>query len=488
MNSENAPKAFISYSWTSHEHETWVMDLAKELEESGVHVVIDKWELREGADKYAFMEKMVTDKDIRKVIIISDKTYSEKADGRKGGVGTETQIISQEVYDQVDPTDQEQKFVAIIAEKEENGKPYIPTFLKSRIYIDMSDSESKVKNFEQLVRWIFDKPLYQRPERGATPRYVTEENLTDLGVQGVLKRLKSRLREGHSSAYGMMDEFVDIFSENFERLRIEPKDGIEYDEQVFQSIHEFLPYRDDLTELFLIIGRYGNSPELFESLHSLFEKLLPYRMQPIDSRTWQREWADNFCFITQELFLYCIASLIKTNEFDGAAVLLDREYYLEPGHQEFYEGGLVPFILFKTYLYSIEARNKRLKKKSIHLIADIFKERGYRRDVTFNDLMQADFIVWLRAELICMNSEWKRWYPDTLLYASRMYKPFELFSRAKSKAYFAKLLPLLGIGSKEDYLPLFEKYKAGQMQLPKYNYETIDPTKFMNYDNLATSD
>ena len=44
------------------------------------------------------MERMVNDSTISHVIIICDKIYSEKADSRKTGVGTETQIISKEVY------------------------------------------------------------------------------------------------------------------------------------------------------------------------------------------------------------------------------------------------------------------------------------------------------------------------------------------------------------------------------------------------------
>ena len=136
------PRVFISYSWSSPAHEQWVVDLATRLRESGVDIILDKWDLKEGADKYVFMEKMVTDSSIRKVIIICDRVYAAKADGRVGGVGTETQIISQEVYSQVNPIDQEQKFVAVIAEKDDRGEAYIPTFLKSRIYIDMSDASS----------------------------------------------------------------------------------------------------------------------------------------------------------------------------------------------------------------------------------------------------------------------------------------------------------------------------------------------------------
>jgi hypothetical protein len=72
------PKAFISYSWSSQEHQQWVLDLAPQLRESGVDVTIDKWDLREGHDAIQFMQKMVTDKEIKKVIMVLDRTYAEK--------------------------------------------------------------------------------------------------------------------------------------------------------------------------------------------------------------------------------------------------------------------------------------------------------------------------------------------------------------------------------------------------------------------------
>ncbi|HNC50307.1 MAG TPA: TIR domain-containing protein, partial [bacterium] len=92
------PRLFISYSWSTPEREQWVIDLAMELVNSGVDVILDKWDLREGHDSIAFMEKMVTDPSISKVIIVCDQVYANKADDRTGGVGTETQIISAEVY------------------------------------------------------------------------------------------------------------------------------------------------------------------------------------------------------------------------------------------------------------------------------------------------------------------------------------------------------------------------------------------------------
>ena len=160
-----APRLFISYSWSNPAHEQWVIDLATELRSSGVDVVLDKWDLREGHDAVAFMEMMMSDASISKVIIVCDKVYVTKADGRAGGVGTETQIISPEVY----AKQAQDKFVAVIAERDENGKPYLPIYYKSRIYVDLSEADRYSENFEKLLRWIFGKPLYVKPELGKAP-------------------------------------------------------------------------------------------------------------------------------------------------------------------------------------------------------------------------------------------------------------------------------------------------------------------------------
>lgn len=94
------PKVFISYSWTTPEHELRVLDIATELVESGIDAILDKWNLKEGDDADLFMEQMVSAPSIQKVLIICDKIYSEKSDKRKGGAGTEAQIISRRVYEQ----------------------------------------------------------------------------------------------------------------------------------------------------------------------------------------------------------------------------------------------------------------------------------------------------------------------------------------------------------------------------------------------------
>ena len=58
------PKAFVSYSWTSPQHEDFVIGLAERLVSDGVEIILYKWDLKEGHDKYVFMEQMVTGPDV----------------------------------------------------------------------------------------------------------------------------------------------------------------------------------------------------------------------------------------------------------------------------------------------------------------------------------------------------------------------------------------------------------------------------------------
>jgi len=91
------PKVFLSYSWSSTQHKDKVKEWADRLISDGIEVTIDIYDLKEGHDKNAFMEKMVSDEDISHVLIICDTPYVQKANERMAGVGTESQIISNEV-------------------------------------------------------------------------------------------------------------------------------------------------------------------------------------------------------------------------------------------------------------------------------------------------------------------------------------------------------------------------------------------------------
>ena len=97
---KNTPpvKVFISYAWGSEEYNEWVRHLAEEIANYNTIVELDQWSLPVGANKYVYMERMVNDENIKKVLILCDKKYKEKANDREGGAGTEATIISPEIY------------------------------------------------------------------------------------------------------------------------------------------------------------------------------------------------------------------------------------------------------------------------------------------------------------------------------------------------------------------------------------------------------
>ena len=167
---DKTPRVFISYSWTSTEYQERVIQLATKLRQNGVDVRLDVWDLKDGQDKYVFMEQCVTDPEIDKVLILSDKRYAEKADERKGGVGDETTIISAEVYGHADQT----KIIPVIMERDSKGNAFLPAYLKSRLYRDLS-GENFDEEFKELLRTIYEAPSHQKPELGEKPLWLTQE-------------------------------------------------------------------------------------------------------------------------------------------------------------------------------------------------------------------------------------------------------------------------------------------------------------------------
>lgn len=473
------PKLFISYSWSNPTHEQWVIDLANELTESGVHVILDKWDLKEGHDSVAFMEKMVTDPQIKKVAIICDEIYASKADGRAGGVGTETQIISREVYE-----NQEQgKFVAIISEKDSQGKAFLPTYYKSRIYIDLSEPDNYTDNFDKLLRWIYDKPLYTRPSIGNRPSFLDESDSISLGTTATYKRAISAIKESKPFASGALDEYLSTFVSNLEKFRITEKKG-EFDDQVVENIDKFTPYRNEAVTLFIALAQYAPTEENILKLHRFFEALIPYMSGPENANSWSEWDFDNFKFIIHELFLYAIAILTKYEKFREVNILLTQQYYLA-GRTDYGKDAMVGYEVFREYLRSLEHRNNRLELRRLSIHADLLEQRSKASGIEFRYLMQADFILFLRNG-IQQTDPYTRWFPDTLLYVGRFHSAFEVFARSSSKSYFEKAKYVLGIDKLSDLNELMNAYDTGQKKLPTWQYESFSPSVLLGFEQLAT--
>ena len=475
------PRVFVSYSWTSPSHEDWVLNLATNLRESGVDVVLDKWDLREGHDALQFMEQMVTDASIEKVIIVVDKQYSEKSNSRSGGVGTEAQIISPELYGKRE----QNRFVAVVTELNAEGRPILPIYYKSRIYIDFSDSESFEKNFEQLARWVFDKPFHQKPALEKVPSFVTEAPRISIPVNSKAKRAAEAIRAGQGNSLSLTQEYFEELTENFEVFRINGGSTPDFDDKVIKSLEDFHTYEIQFFDLIKVFARYQREEDAGRILHRFFEGLIKYLFRPASVISYTKIDFDNYKIVIHRMFLIAVAILLKQERFDVLKSLTTNSYYVG-NIDEFSNIVNLKFEVFRQYSQSLEIRNKRLNLRRMSLQADFLIEAVKSNNFLDLDVLQADFFLYITTELNG-NDRYHRWYPVSLPFMDRQRRPFEVFARSTSLEYFNKLKPALGVADVESFKTVMEEFNNGTRKPPSNDgWFTFNPCSLANVELLGS--
>jgi formylglycine-generating enzyme required for sulfatase activity len=157
-----APRCFISYSWDSEPHREWVRKLATELRSCGVDAVLDQFHCAPGTDLTMFMERSVRESSF--VLLVCTPNFAQKADAGVGGVGYEKAIVTGQIFA---GEAQETKFVPLLREGE--AKESLPSYLKSRLFIDFREDDFFENRLEELLRHFYSEPLYPPPPLGTKP-------------------------------------------------------------------------------------------------------------------------------------------------------------------------------------------------------------------------------------------------------------------------------------------------------------------------------
>jgi hypothetical protein len=480
--SKKQPRVFVSYSWSSPQHEQWVINFAERLSSDGVFVILDKWDLKEGQDKHVFMERMVNDKKINKVLVVCDSSYQRKANDRKGGVGTESQLISKKVYENT----RQEKFIPIIKEYDEANEPCLPHFISNRKYIDLSSDQIFEENYQKLVRTLYKKPLQKRPPVGGPPSYIIEEDPIVLKTSHKVAEIKRALVSGNQNADGFIADYLDTFLVALEDFRLKDLSSGHFDDHVVQSIEQTTPLRDDFIEFFLTILKFQKEINL-DLLHSFFENLARFNFKPRDVQEWREIDFDNYKFIIYELFLYSISILLKLKKYREAGFLIHNQYFYRNQNSELRHAGVV---IFNQYNRSLDqTRNQRLTLRRISVTADLIKSRANREEVDFESLKEADLILFYLTEL---RLEEFIWFPRTSVYNSRS-SGIEIFERLISKRYFDLAKPLFDIQSVNELRSSIneysEKIKSGALKRQiDWDYEINSLSNVLKLENICTTE
>lgn len=433
----NTPKAFISYSWTSPGHQAGVLEWAQRLTADGVEVLLDLYDLKEGQDKFAYMERMVADPSVTHVLVFSDKTYAAKADTKKAGVGTESQIMSKQIYESVEQT----KFIPIACELDEKREPYLPIFMSSRIWIDFSTPEAVNENWEQLIRHLFDKPLHVKPKLGKPPVYILEN--TSLPASPALAKFstfKQALLQGKPGLALYRSEFLDSCIEYADALRVRERPTVEnLGEKVLADCGQLKLVRDHVVDWLLLEGRANASEEFTTAVIELLERLRELKSRPADLNSWQDGWFEAHSIFVFETFIYVVAALIKVGGYKTLHEVLTT-HYLKPESEQYQHNQFEDFRCFYCSSKSMNAELAPAGKRLLSPVVALIKEQADRSDLSFSDLKQADMMPLLIA---LINPEgW--WFPQFQFYADTD-RAYPFFLRATQERHFRNLATITGI-------------------------------------------
>lgn len=472
VNTESPPKVFISYRWSSPDHEEWVLRLATSLRQSGIDAQLDKWHLREGQDTLAFMEAMVSDPNIKKVLLICDAGYVERANSREGGVGTEAQIISGRVYQDTD----QDKFAAIVVDLDDFGKPLLPIYMSTRLYFDMSSREAEAINFEKVVRWIFEEPFHALPPIGNKPNfldktYITGSPLFRIGGIHSLVSSKQELDDATNILLSIAED-----SKSFLQNLIDNENAAD---QVYTSIKGIKPVSENLYIAVRKIVSDGSSKSI-DIIHHFFEKLLEnwdFRSVNTPHSTWDN---DVYQFFAHDAFVSFVAIAMEQKEFQFITDFLETPFFKRQRDSK--TGEAVRYTEFRPYLESLEQKNRSLSQRRFSLHADLLNEMHEHSSVSQCSFMEADVTLYLRGLL----SPEVDWYPITALYLAHSDGSLPTYVRAQSKKVYEKLRPLLFNVEAEGVRQILLK-AATERKFPRFGYYTPNMEKLFAAEKLATA-
>lgn len=451
------PKIFISYAWGDKEYQDLVLSFASQLAGDGVDVVIDKWDLSEGNDTYAFMEKCVTDSTITNVLILLDPLYAKKANEREGGVGTETQIISAQIYGKVD----QDKFIPVIMKREEDGSVHKPAYLEGRLHFDLSKPEKYDDEYRRIVKSLYGEETYPKPEIGKKPDWVSQPAAPT--HKSVISFSVLKGSEPKAVKLVEFERFLSVISKRIIEFLNGPENVMQLAEYI-ELYDSYAPIRD---EYLLLLE------------HSLFiensvKHLADFLEENVNAVYYQNGLRKEIVRIRiHEMFIYTIAFFLKIKDYDSAGYLLNRTYFSVGGYNSEPLGESYEMFYSGSYILQLDkAMSIRDNKQYCSGTAQHWLDTLASDFCTKEQLILADLICF-NISFYCDDSNRRKWFPLLYVYDSEFNSVIaNVGKKMISKEFVTDILPLFGVETIEELKELFrevENAPRGKYRDFRYN-------------------
>lgn len=467
------PKAFISYAWSSEDHKTWVRKLAEDLRRNGVDVWLDQWEVKPGKDINVFMERIANKDDTTHVIMICDDEYKKKADTRDKGVGAEAQIITADYYEQKN----ENRFVAVTRDKNQEPKTLIPVFARSRIFIDFSDDEQYPTKLEELLRWIYDKPIFSPPPLGEMPAYLKESHEEGTPTASYARDAIYAIKSDNQYSEPKLREYLEKFSNEIKKI---PDQNVTVEEKVINNIKKLMPMVNEFISVINVLSEYSQNMRAYRRVHHFFSNLTGYchlKHTNYDSR-----YPDKH-FISYILFTSAIAIFIREERWEALSIFFNEEYSATEAIEYFDSSPTYNFSVFYQKEWFFWGSYWRRKGQNLYYPMAAFLQANFPEGIKQSDIAQADAVIYIAHQIRKMKQNSSKvsseyWIPECFAAFINMQNNSSLpiFAHASSKKYFQNLLPILGIDRVEEFTYYFNRI-----------LEESDPFSLENNDQFKYS-
>lgn len=134
------------------------------------------------------------------------------------------------------------KFIPILFERDDSRNEYLPTYLKSRIYIDFSDGSDYERSYEQLLRCLYNKPTFKKPTLGKPPAWLDEDSVNFNELKVLVKKNKNLPDDRPYKFQELKMEFTETFIKILNEMRF-PDDKFDT-ETLLRKIDSLKPIRD----------------------------------------------------------------------------------------------------------------------------------------------------------------------------------------------------------------------------------------------------
>jgi len=365
------------------------------------------------------------------------------------------------------------------------GKPFLPVFLKSRIFVNFANLSSFEEEYEKLIRLIYDRPEKSRPSLGSPPSYLTENTVNVYKSGFLVSSIKNQLDRNPSSLDRISSEFFTLFEDElWEFVLPDIRDvGDKKLDLIENRLHDFQLLKKSFVDFTFIVTSTEYNFN-FDYLISFFEKVNRYQ-KPRDENASQWYTADFevLKIIFQELFVYCIAICIKNSNFKLAGELLNGTYVFESSPRRIDN----PDRSFCGIILIPEIFNGHYNRSNIAPMGNYYLANLYK--LSKDEFVTADVICYISCFLFQPNKSYYKWYPHSNAHygSVRSHVVFRFFEKLESRSFYERIKPIFNDISLDEMKKKLYEYKGTAGTRISYGIfnEIFHVHEFLNLEKIG---